>query len=555
MRLVLLAATVAVAGFSCSSGTEEEPPKADGKKTAKKKKKKKTGKASTKKPSESKTDASEGDRKGEPTAKSPKPPESPEPDPAPEAGSKTPLAWRMKEGERLVYQVRYAFQALRQEKVWENFRIDGTRFFRCTGEDPQGFRVVQLEPNPVEEIVDGKPGMRRGAAAEADFIVLGSRGLRERGGLPLQNRLLFGMAEPWLPTVEVGIGSEWTLERDFSEGRFLFRYRIEREVEEEGKRAWEIRLHVELPGGLPGNEFRLEKGEAQIRFDPTGGVLVKSRGELAFVRGEAKDADVCKGSFEIALYNRSRMDPKEAVEAKAALDTYFNVLELIQKKRYTTAERRIDEFETEDYTYAQKIEFLRNKIPDARRPQPVGLLDRKRVDFKKIPWSQKPGPSLYGGGLGKMEAGKPRTLPCVGQPAPKAWWKSLLRGGKWGDVQKDLEGKVLLIHLWMTWVPPCRETLPLTEEIAKAFHDKGVRLLGITLDTEHKALNEFFKKHKVEHPTVWDVENRAVKTFGLMGAPAFIVVDRGGTIRFGEMGFFGEETQTRIEEAIRACLK
>ncbi|RYG33875.1 TlpA family protein disulfide reductase, partial [bacterium] len=51
-----------------------------------------------------------------------------------------------------------------------------------------------------------------------------------------------------------------------------------------------------------------------------------------------------------------------------------------------------------------------------------------------------------------------------GKAAPK------LEAEKWltGDAP-DLKGKILILDFWATWCPPCRETIPELNAIAKKF--------------------------------------------------------------------------------------
>ena len=46
----------------------------------------------------------------------------------------------------------------------------------------------------------------------------------------------------------------------------------------------------------------------------------------------------------------------------------------------------------------------------------------------------------------------------------------------------DFRGKPILIDFWATWCSPCREAIPGIEKIHKAYADKGLVVLGISLD-------------------------------------------------------------------------
>ncbi len=472
-----------------------------------------------------------------------------------EAPSGYRLRCAFPKGQRIVYQVRYVFESVRGEAVLEKVRVDGTRFLRCTGSRGEGWGVVRLEPTPVEKIVEGE-AVERTSADEAEFLLVSAGGETIAGGRGGRERLLAGLEEPVFPAGEVREGEAWERERDFREGRFVFRYALAGSREVEGGSAVEIRVSASVPGGVPAGSLRLEKAASTILFDPERGVVVKAEGEAAFARGEGERKETSRGSFEIALFGRAPMGRAEGAEASAALDTYFSVFELIAEKRYSEAERRIDAFldKTDEASYALLIDALRKKIPDPRQARPVGLLERERFDFGGLPWTRPKGPPIVLKGEGEMEPGKPRKLAIAGKPFPAFWWEKLHRGGAWEEVRGTLEGKVLLVHVWASWIPPCAASVERLSKLAGERKEDGVAILGITLDTERKNLEAFFKKHPVEHPTVWDGDNRAVETLGLPGAPAFFVVDRTGIVRFAEMGWF-QDTPDRIERAVSEALR
>jgi len=199
---------------------------------------------------------------------------------------------------------------------------------------------------------------------------------------------------------------------------------------------------------------------------------------------------------------------------------------------------------------------LRERIPDTRTFQPRGLLPRSRFDFgTKLKWKAPPGPAIVLTGTGTMKPGKARVLACVGKAAPAFWWKALVRGGDWKKVKPALEGKVVILHVWASWIPPCAAASRALEEFARDLPQDKAAVLGISIDTERKSLDAFLKQRKVTLPTVWDRDNEAVRSFGLPGAPAYLVLDARRVVRFGEVGWFGDKTLGRIDGAAKQALK
>src|SRR5262245_24408831 len=44
-------------------------------------------------------------------------------------------------------------------------------------------------------------------------------------------------------------------------------------------------------------------------------------------------------------------------------------------------------------------------------------------------------------------------------------------------------GRVVLVNFWATWCVPCREEFPDLARLEKAYRDKGVAVLGVSIDS------------------------------------------------------------------------
>ena len=94
-------------------------------------------------------------------------------------------------------------------------------------------------------------------------------------------------------------------------------------------------------------------------------------------------------------------------------------------------------------------------------------------------------------GEGKM----PRVV-AVGEPVPEYAAASLA-----ADTLslEDLRGKVVLLNVWATWCPPCREEIPALQKLHERHSAQGLEVVGVSVDAqgEETEVAEFVKSHGV----------------------------------------------------------
>jgi peroxiredoxin len=113
-----------------------------------------------------------------------------------------------------------------------------------------------------------------------------------------------------------------------------------------------------------------------------------------------------------------------------------------------------------------------------------------------------------------------------------------------------LRGKTVVIDFWATWCPPCEFQVPVLNAIHETWHDRGVVVLGISVDTEgREAVKPYAEKHGVRYTMLLGSEALA-RDFGAPGFPALVVVGPDGAIRSMHVGLVEEpELQQVLAEA------
>ncbi|HKC01580.1 MAG TPA: TlpA disulfide reductase family protein [Terriglobales bacterium] len=92
-------------------------------------------------------------------------------------------------------------------------------------------------------------------------------------------------------------------------------------------------------------------------------------------------------------------------------------------------------------------------------------------------------------------------------------------------------GQVVVLNFWATWCPPCVEETPSLVRMQARLKDKGVVVLGVSIDDDNAAYHKFLKQYNVNMVTVRDEAKKAATLYGTFGWPESYVIDRNGVIR------------------------
>lgn len=102
----------------------------------------------------------------------------------------------------------------------------------------------------------------------------------------------------------------------------------------------------------------------------------------------------------------------------------------------------------------------------------------------------------------------------------------------------DFEGKVLFVNFWATWCPPCREEIPGFVETYAVYHEKGMEILGISLDRQGAdVVRKFAEKYEVNYPIALGTQQLVQDYQPGQYIPTTIIIDREGKIRHRHVGY------------------
>jgi len=106
----------------------------------------------------------------------------------------------------------------------------------------------------------------------------------------------------------------------------------------------------------------------------------------------------------------------------------------------------------------------------------------------------------------------------------------------------DYEGKVLFMNFWAIWCPPCRAEIPDFVEMYNEYKDKGLEILGISLDRSGTdQVRMFVEKYKMNYPVAM-ATNELLRNYPPpQYIPTTFVIDGMGKIRHKKVGLMSKQ--------------
>lgn len=124
--------------------------------------------------------------------------------------------------------------------------------------------------------------------------------------------------------------------------------------------------------------------------------------------------------------------------------------------------------------------------------------------------------------------------PAVGEPAADFALRAL---GAANVRLSEHRGEVVLLNFWATWCGPCRQEMPLLNDLHAKYQRAGLTLLGVNIDATPAAAGEMARGLKVTYPILIDERQEVGKLYRIGAMPLTVLIDRQGVVRYVSEGF------------------
>jgi thiol-disulfide isomerase/thioredoxin len=109
------------------------------------------------------------------------------------------------------------------------------------------------------------------------------------------------------------------------------------------------------------------------------------------------------------------------------------------------------------------------------------------------------------------------------------------------------KGRVVVMNMWATWCPPCRQEIPALERYARGHERRGIVVVGVDQGEPTAPVVSFVREQRIGYPVLLDPAQRYWHYYDVTAIPTTIVLDRRGV---AVKAYFGEFDPAAIDRTI-----
>jgi thiol-disulfide isomerase/thioredoxin len=115
------------------------------------------------------------------------------------------------------------------------------------------------------------------------------------------------------------------------------------------------------------------------------------------------------------------------------------------------------------------------------------------------------------------------------------------------------KGRIVMLDFWATWCGPCRQSMPMLENLQKEFPD-NLALLAINLQESAEEVSNYAKMRNIHSTILLDLDGKVGQVYRSDSIPMQVLVDQQGVVRHIQIGF-GPSVQQKLRTEITKLLR
>jgi peroxiredoxin len=101
----------------------------------------------------------------------------------------------------------------------------------------------------------------------------------------------------------------------------------------------------------------------------------------------------------------------------------------------------------------------------------------------------------------------------------------------------ELRGEVVLINFWASWCGPCRQEMPVLDELHEQYRALGFTVLGVNVEEDSRQARKLLEEIPVSFPVLFDNRSVVSSQYDVIAMPSTVLVDRSGNMRYLHKGY------------------
>ena len=97
----------------------------------------------------------------------------------------------------------------------------------------------------------------------------------------------------------------------------------------------------------------------------------------------------------------------------------------------------------------------------------------------------------------------------------------------------DYQGRVVLLNVWATWCPPCREEMPSIQALHRDFAPRGFKVVAVSIDDEASTgkVRDFVREFGLTFDVLQNPSGDIQRIYATTGVPENFVIGADGVVR------------------------
>lgn len=115
-------------------------------------------------------------------------------------------------------------------------------------------------------------------------------------------------------------------------------------------------------------------------------------------------------------------------------------------------------------------------------------------------------------------------------------------------------GQVVMINFWASWCGPCRQEMPVLDELQQRYSKAGFTVLGVNVEQDSGQAVQLLQGMNLSFPILFDPKSVVSKLYDVRAMPSTVMIDRDGNMRYLHRGYkpgYEDQYREQIKELIR----